>query len=144
MPIDFDSWLSTTAYPANIDRSAEAQRRIDKARSIYDSTLRDLCIPQARTDAPGGYGYGETFADGTEVRCLFTPTPATESAGAQALQIDGEIRLPRTAEISNLARIKVTSLYGSTTGLPQTYEIVSGPIRTHIGYTMKVKLVTKP
>ena len=144
MPIDFDSWMTADAYPPEIDRTAEAQRRIDKARSIYDSTLRDLCTPQTRTDAPGGYGYGETFADGTQTRCLFTPTPASESAGAQALQIDGEIRLPRTAVISNLARIKVTSLYGSVTGLPQVYEVVSGPIRTHIGYTMKVKLATKP
>lgn len=143
MLIDFDEWMTATAYPSVIDRSAEAQRRIDKARSIYDSTLRDLCVIQTRGADTGDYGYGSpSYTDGSPIACLFVPTPAEESEGAQALTIDGEIRLPRTATISNLDRIKVTTLYNSTTGLPQVYEIVQGPIRTHIGYTMKVKLVT--
>lgn len=141
MGVDFDLWLTADAYPAWIDRTAEANRRILKMRNIYDSTLRDLCIIQTYGAAPGGYGYGATYTDGVEGRCLFLPVPADESAGAQALDIDGEIRLPRSVIVSNLDRIKVTSLYNSTTGLPQVFEIVEGPIRTHIGYTMKVKLV---
>lgn len=143
MSINFDLWLPTDAYPANIDRTDEALRRIAKMRAIYDSTLRDLCVIQTRGADTGDYGYGGApYTDGSPVACLFVPTPAEESEGAQALTIDGEIRLPRTTTISNLDRIKVTTLYNLTTGLPQVYEIVKGPIRTHIGYTMKVKLVT--
>jgi hypothetical protein len=143
MSINFNAWLPTDAYPANIDRTAEALRRIAKMRAIYAATLRDLCIIQTRGADTGDYGYGSpSYTDGSAIACLFVPTPAEESEGAQALTIDGEIRLPRSTTISNLDRIKVTTLYNSTTGLPQVYEIVQGPIRTHIGYTMKVKLVT--
>ena len=144
MGIDFNAWAGADAYPPEIDRTDEAQRRIDKARAIYESTLRDLCIPQTR-GAGGEYGVGSpAYTDGAVTACLFIPTPATESQGTQAQAIDGEIRLPRSATTTNLARIKVTKLYGSTTGLPQVYEIVGGPVRTHIGYTMKVKLANKP
>lgn len=140
--VNMESWFSRTAYPPG-DRSVEAQRRIDKMRAIYEATLRDVCILQARTEGTGGYGYGKpTWTDGTEMACLFQPLSAEEAAGSQALGIAGEIRLPRSATITNLHRIKVTKLYGSTTGLPQVYEIVRGPIRTHIGQTMDVKLVT--
>jgi hypothetical protein len=125
------------------DRSAEAQRRIDKMRSIYDSTLRDVCIIQLRTEGAGGYGYGHpTYTNGATVACLFLPVKALESPGAQAQGIDGEIRLPRTVTITNLHRIKVTTLYGLALATPEVFEIVSGPIRTHIGQTMEVKLVT--
>lgn len=131
------------AYPPEVDRSAEATRRILKARNIYESTLRDLCVVQTRSAVDDPYGYPNSgYSDGAVTACLFIPTPAAESEGAQALTIDGEIRLPRAAVISSQSRIKVTSLYDSATGLPQVFEIVQGPIRTHIGYTMKVKLVT--
>lgn len=131
------------AYPPEIDRSAEAARRILKMRDIYNSTLRDRCVVQTRAAATDAYGYAtNSYADGSEIACLFLPMPGAESEGAQALGIDGEIRLPRSATISSEARIKVTSLYDSATGLPQVFEVVEGPIRTHIGYTMKVKIVS--
>lgn len=131
------------AYPPEVDRSAEAARRIAKMRNIYQSTLRDLCVVQTRSAGTDDYDYVDNdYTDGTEIACLFIPTPAAESEGAQALGIAGEIRLPRSATIGSDARIKVTSLYDSATGLPQVFEVVEGPIRTHIGYTMKVKLVT--
>jgi hypothetical protein len=134
---------SPYAYPPGVDRSAEAERRIRKMRDIYESTLRDRCIVQTRSADVDAYDYATNdYTDGSEIACLFIPVPAAESEGAQALGIDGEIRLPRSATISSESRIKVTSLYDSAVGLPQVFEVVEGPIRTHIGYTMKVKIVT--
>jgi hypothetical protein len=139
----FDDWLPTTAYPAEIDRTDEAQRRIDKARSIYDSTLRDLCVIQTRGADTGDYGYGSpSWTDGSAIACLYIPKPAEEVEGAQALVIDGEIRLPRSAVVTAADRIKVTTLYGLTTGLPQVFEVVQGPYRSHKAQIVMVKLVT--
>lgn len=143
MGIDFSAWAGTDAYPPEIDRTDEAQRRIDKARSIYDSTLRDLCIIQARGADTGSYGYGSpSWTDGSPIACLYIPKPAEEVEGAEALVIDGEIRLPRSAVITSADRIKLTTLYGLTTGLPQVFEVVQGPYRSHKAQIVMVKLVT--
>lgn len=138
--VNLDHWLSRTAYPPG-DRSAEAQRRIDKMRSIYDSTLRDVCIPQTRV-ANADTRVKAGYTDGSATACLFQPVAADETEGAQAQGIVGEIRLPRSVDVTTLARVKVTKSYGTVLAVPQVFEIVGGPIRTHIGYTMKVRLVT--
>lgn len=136
-------WLTATAYPADIDRTDEEQRRKDKARSIYDSTLRDLCIIQTRGADTGDYGYGSpSWTNGSEIACLYIPKAAEEVEGAQTLLIDGEIRLPRSAVITSADRIKLTTLYGLTTGLPQVFEVVQGPYRSHKAQIVMVKLVT--
>lgn len=104
----------------------------------------ETCILQTRTEGTGSYGYGKpTYTNGSEVACLYLPIVIKEEVlGAQAENIDGYVNFSRDTDISNLARVKFRCMHGITLSPVQVYEIVGGPIITHVGQKVKVRLVT--
>lgn len=139
---DFDRWLSTAAYPPYIDRTAEAARRITKARNIAESTMTDSGAIRRNTPASDGMG-GQTdnWATVATVKCrLMTRlSQPRDRTGGERLETETEytLRFPVGTDVRNTDRVVVTAAGSATV---RTFEVVR-PVEYTINPSLSVAVV---
>ncbi|MFH1719079.1 MAG: hypothetical protein ABIF19_17125 [Planctomycetota bacterium] len=102
-----------------------------RMKSVILTTMRDACLLGIVAETTSGTYVTEAVTWATaETACGFTPATqalTAEAGAAQANFSEGILRLPLTASITGLDRIRLTKRYGRAVSPVQEFRIDGAP-----------------
>ena len=114
-------------------------------KDVANDSMQDTCV-LFTLDAGSANRYGkasESESAGSEMQCGFSWMNSDEAKGnTEVSEADAEIRLPLTASLDNLDRIRVTKLQGTALGTPYVFEVIGEPQRGPTAFVLECKLAT--
>jgi hypothetical protein len=113
-------------------------------KRITGPTFTDTCVRLVEETATGDYGYGSsTYTEEATLPCSFQPRIQNDVQGETEVPLhDADLFVARTATLLADDRITITHLLGEAVDVPQTYQVIAGPMVTHNVLWAKLRLIT--
>src|SRR5690606_35182941 len=112
-------------------------------RDTQETHMMDTCVLLTRTtDTLDEYNRpAVSYAESNPVPCGFDPTAAKEVMdNAQVAVTDARLRLPLSADVTGLDRVRVTHRFGEALDTPVVFDVIGEPERGPSGLVLNLRL----